>query len=292
MAGAYPNTPSRRMAWDDDGSIPLWAEGNDGPLTQGTGPTDYAYAIPSTVINEALNDEDLATELLAHEARQSTHFAILFPEKREVDGIYFASQDIPTEQWTDHSDDTTNGTDGTWTSFSVGGVSGEPADGYRDNIISKALSNIIAVRAFIGRSQVSSGASAFRTLHFYGSITPGETPDRLLFLDPDDADNEFTLPLDYGDVPRGQTSTDTFKVRNNSGSLTANTVQVTGADLSGGSGSWYTYSDDDITYVATLALGNISPGGTELVHIKQIVPDAQAPAVHAARTKLNVASWT
>ncbi len=292
MAGAYPNTPSRRMAWDDDGSVVLWAKGNDGPLTQGTGPTDYAYVNATTPQQEALNDEDLSTDINANEARQSAHFAILFPEKREVDGLYFAAHDIATEQWTDHSDDQTNGTDGTWTDFSVGGVSGEPADGYRDNIISKALSNILAVRAFIGRSQVSSGTSAFETLHFYGTITPGETPDRLIFLDPDDSDNEFTLPLDYGDVPRGQTSTNTFKVRNNSGSLTANGVQTTGADLFGGSGSWYTYSDDDITYSATLALGNISPGGTQLVHIKQIVPDAQAPAVHAARTKLNVTSWS
>jgi hypothetical protein len=261
-------------------------------LTQGTGPTDYSYAVATTGQQEDLNDEDLATVIDANAARQSAHFAILFPEKREVDGLYFATNQIGTEQWTDYSDDQTNGLDGTWNDFSVGGVTGEPSDGYRDNIVSKALSNILAVRAFIGRTQVSSGGNSFQTLHFYGKITPGETPDRLVFLDPDDADKEFTLPLDYGDVPRGQTSTDTFKVRNNSGSLTANGIQITGADLSGGSGSWYTYSDDNITYVATLAIGNLSPGGTQLVHIKQIVPDAQAPAVHAARAKLNVTSWT
>ncbi len=292
MAGSYPDNPSRRMAWDDDGSVVLFAEGNDGPLTQGTGPTDYSYAIASTVLKEKLNDEDLGTEELAHEARQSSHFAILFPEKREVDGLYFATNGIATEQWTDYSDDQTNGLDGTWNSFSVGGAGSEPSDGYRDNIVSKALSNIIAVRAFIGRSQSSSGNNSFKTLHFYGSVTPGETPDRLLFLDPDNADTEFTKPLDYGDTPRGQTTVDTFKVRNNSASLTANTVQITAIDLFGGSASWYTYSTDGISYSATLGIGNLGNGATQLVFVKQIVPGAQVPGVYAARTKLNVASWT
>ncbi len=292
MAGAYPNVPKRRMAYDDDGSVNLISTGTDAGLAQGLGPISTPYSNATTVQQENVNDEDLTSQNSVGVAFGSLHYTILFPEKREVDGLYIAIGTVPSSSWSDWSDDTTNGLDGTWNDFSVNGAASEPADGYRDNIVSKALSNILAVRHFQGRDQASAGTHAHKTIHFYGTITPGETPDRLLFLDPDDSDNEFTLPLDYGDVPRGQTSTDTFKVRNNSGSLTANGIQVTGADLSGGSGSWYTYSDDDITYVATLALGNISPGGTQLVHIKQIIPDAQVPAVHAARTKLNVTSWT
>ncbi len=292
MAGAYPNTPSRRMAWDDDGTLCLIAKGTDAGLSQGVGPITTPYSVASTVDQEALNDEDLATDVGISVASGSLHWAMLFPEKRELDGIYIAIGATPSSRWSDYSLNQTNGLDGTWNDLSVPGDTGEPADGYRDNIVSKAISNVLAVRAFQGRDQVSAGNHDFLSIHLYGTLTAGETPDRLIFLDPDNSDDEFTLPLDYGDVPRGQTSTDTFKVKNNSGTLTANGVQTTAADLFGGSGSWYTYSDDDITYQATLSLGNIGPGGTELVHIKQIVPDAQAPGVHAARTKLNVTSWT
>ncbi len=292
MAGAYPNAPKLRMAYDDDGSVCLISVGTDAGLAQGLGPISTPYSVATTTEEENVNDEDLTTQNRVNVAFGSLHFAILFPEKRELDGIYVAIGNVPSSSWSDYSDDQTNGLDGTWNDLSVPGVTSEPADGYRDNIISKAISNVLAVRHFQGRNQASSSPHDMKSIHLYGTITPGETPDRLLFLDPDNADAEFTLPLDYGDVPRGQTSTDTFKVKNNSGSLTANTVQTTGADLFGGSGSWYTYSDDDITYSATLGLGNLGPGATKLVHIKQIVPDAQAPAVHAARTKLNVASWT
>lgn len=280
------------MAWDDDGSVVLTARGTDGPLTQGTGPTDYQYVNATTVDQENLSDEDLGTLIQTLTARQSFHFLILFPEKREVDGIYFATKSIATEQWTDHSVDTTNGTDGTWLSFSYQGIDEGASDGYRDNIVSQALSNIIAVRAFVGRSQVSSGNNSMKTFHFYGNVTPGGSPDRLLFLDPDKADAEFTVPLDFGDVPRGQTQVDTYKVKNNSSGATANTVQVTAEDLFGGAGSWYEFSLDDISYQGTLGLGNLSAGGTKLVFVRQIVPDAQVPGLYVARVKANQASWT
>ncbi len=292
MAGSYPNTSSRRMAYDDDGSVCLISIGTDAGLAQGIGPISTPYSNATTVQMENVNDEDVATFNRVNVAFGSLHFAILFPELRELDGIYVAIGAVPSSSWSDYSTDQTNGLDGSWNDLSIPGDTGEPADGYRDNIVSQAISNVLAVRHFQGRNQASSGPHDMQSIHLYGTLTAGETPNRLLFLDPDNSNAEFTLPLDYGDVPRGQTSTDTFLVRNNSGSLTANGVQITAEDLFGGSASWYTYSDDDITYQGTLAVGNIGPGGSQLVHIRQIIPDAQVPAIHAARTRLNVTSWT
>lgn len=292
MAGAYPDNVARRMAWDADGSMVLIASGADGPLGQSVSPIATSYVVASTANKEALNDEDLATAVQANIARASVHHCILFPEQREIDGIYWSTHGIATSQWTDHSVNSTNGSDGTWVDMSVGGAGADPSDGYRDNIISQVLSNIVAVRAFIGRSQVSSGTNRYKTLHYYGSITPSGTPDRLLFLDPDNADAEFTKPLDFGDVPRGQTQTDTFKVKNNSSTVTANTVQVTAEDLTGGAGSWYEFSEDDVAYQGTINLGNISAAGTKLVFVRQVVPDAQTPGLYVARVKANQASWS
>ena len=117
-------------------------------------------------------------------------------------------------------------------------------------------------------------------------------PSRLLFLDPDNSDAEFAQPLDFGDVPRGQTQTDTIKIINNSGSLTANTVQITANDLFGGSNSWYTFSLDDVVYSSTLSLGNMGVAATQLVYVKQVVPDAQNIGLYAARARVGAASWT
>ncbi len=282
------------MAFDDDGSVNLLQKGADGTVaaSQGVGPQSGGYVNASTAEAESINDEDVTDGINQFSTKSSLHYTIMFPEKREVDGIYIAVGSAPSNSWSDYTTDTTNGSDGNWSDFSIPGNVGDLQDDYRDKIVSQALSNIIAIRHFQGRTQVTANNVDLQSFHAYGTITPGETPDRLLYLDPDTGDAVFTKPLDFGDVPRGQTTVDTFKVKNNSGSLTANTVQTTAEALTGTSGSWYTYSLNNIDFSATLGLGNIGPGATTLVYIKQIIPGAEPPALHSTRTKLNVASWS
>lgn len=292
MAGAYPNAPSRRMAWDTDGSVLLTATEVGFSAAAGTAPAN-PYTIIALADAEDMNDEDNLTLFINtnNNANDGFWVTLLFPEKRELDGMFLAArltggEDITNEAY---SLDSTNGMDGIWTDLTHSWITTVPAaDDYRDMIVSYAVSNVVSLMFTLGADD----SQQYRYVHLYGTITPGDTPDRLLFLDPDDFDTAFSLPLDFGDVPRGQTQTDTFKVKNNSGSLTANTIQITAEDLFDGSNSWYTYSDDDITYSATLAAGNLSPGGTILVYLKQIVPDAQVPGVYAARTKVSAASWS
>jgi len=294
MAGAYPDAPSRRLAYDDDGTVALW----NGITVIGynnNAPVNTVAHLPLIDLPQAqldtLNDENTAANLQSGQNGQaSSWIVLLFAQKREIDGCFYNvnPSHTPFEQWVSISTNTTNGIDGSWSDLSVTTFDTTLADAYRDDITSTAESNVLGVMAFQGSSE----RTRWRDLHYYGSITPGETPDRLIFLDPDDLDNTFTKPLDFGDVPRGQTQTDTIKILNNSGSLTANTVQLTAEDLFGGAGSWYTYSLDDISYSATLGLGNMGNGSTTLVYLKQIVPGAQTPGVYAARTKATVASWS
>ena len=290
MAGAYPNAPGERMAWDDDGTVILGTAQNFS-VSAGT-PPNTAYSEVSVANKEIMNDEDIASFWdQGIGADEASYVTSLYARKREIDGIYYVfDANVSEVRWVATSVDSTNGRDGTFTDLSVTSfdIPGRPVDGYRDDIHSKAESNVVSLM-FYGAGNLR---NRYYFTHVYGVISPGETPDRILFLDPDDSDDEFILPLDFGDVPRGQTQTDTVKVRNNSGSLTANTVQLIVEDLSDGSGAWYTLSDDDIVYTATLSIGNLSPGGTQLVHVRQIVPDAQAPGVYSSRVQVGQASWS
>lgn len=291
MAGSYPDNPSRRFAYDADATVVLVVK--DPNASSGVGiPPSIPYLNATVQEMQNLNDEDYATSYGGGATSSVNFVTMLFPEQREIDGLYHVtSGDTGGASHTAaKSNNTTNGYDGTWVDLALADLHNISwvADHYRDNIESQGESNVL------GLMFKTSGNpnSRHHLIHVYGTLTAGGTPDRLLYLDPDDADAEFTKPLDFGDVPRGQTQTDTFKIKNNSSTVSANTVQVTAEDLFGGAGSWYTFSDDDIDYSATLGLGNMGVGATQLVYVKQIVPDAQTPGVYVARVKTNQASWS
>lgn len=292
MAGSYPDAPSRRMAYDSDGTVLLTANQSNFGGPAGTAPS-VNYTIISQQNAENMNDETYSTGFShTNNNQNSGHwFTLLYPQKREFDGAFLACSlsgggDVTNEAY---STDTSNGLEGVWTDLTQTWIKTAPAvDDYRDMIISYAVSNVLSHMFTLGADDNQN----YRMVHIYGAITPGETPDRLIFLDPDAADTEFTKPLDFGDVPRGQTQVDTVKVKNNSSTLTANTVSVTAEDLSDGSSSWYTFSTDDISYSASEDIGSIGNGGTQLVYVKQVVPDAQGIGVYAARLKATVASWS
>ena len=220
----------------------------------------------------------------------------VFPEPRELDGIFTAiyrsdAYYTPSFGAVDTSGDTTNGIDGTWNN-AIANINDYTTvyNNFRNNITSMAVATEKGVRArFNGTPNNLDVPAAF---HLYGVISPGETPDRILFLDTLAADAVFTKPLDFGDVPRGQTQTRTFKIKNNSATLTINTIQVTAEDLYLNAGGWYEFGDDGISYQATFAVGNLGPGATKLLYLKQVIPDAETLGVQTGRIKVSHASLT
>ncbi len=295
MAGSYPDAPSRRLAYDDDGTVVLWngltvIDANEDAAV-GQVPLLPLIAMPQAQIDQINDEETTSPTESGQNNNASSWILMMFLQKMEIDGGYYNINPTHTgnAQWMAFSTNTTNGIDGSFADLSVTTPKNTTvADDYRDDITSMAESNVVCVTSFQGSDE----RFRWRQLHVYGAHTPGETPDKLIFLDPDNADNEFTKPLDFGDVPRGQTQKDTFKIKNNSSSLTANTVNLINEDLFGGASSWYTYSTDDISFSSSEDLGNIGNGGTQLVFIKQIVPDAQVVGVYASRTRATVASWS
>lgn len=287
------------MAWDDDGCVVLsYLSGDYGSQPAVGAPPSGTLTDEGVADKQAVNDESNANVAVSSGATQAGIIAwyIFFPEKRELDGYYWNHVRTGGGEngYLTHSENSTNGKDGTFTAWGTQvDAQADVNPDYRNNINSSALSNKRCVYSMIYNfSQLSARSIWLRALHVYGRITPGETPDRLIFLDTENVDSQYTVLIDYGDLPRGQTKTYTIKIKNNSTSLTANTVQLIADALSGNSDQWYSFSVGGGSYVTTAQLGAVGPGGTVLVTYKQAIPDAEVLGLHAARFKVNQASWS
>lgn len=282
-AGSYPDAPSRRMALDDDGTF--WGRYN---TEGGTG----AMVEISEAVQETATDEENTNAILWVQ-NVDGYFHHIFPELRELDGYFLAVAAVNTfGVYT--SGDTTNGYDGTWTQRQAPGTGWFYTDNYanyRSGILSAAVSNVRGVRLTkVGGVGSNDDVKGW---HLYGEISAGETPDRLLWFD-DNTDLEFSKPIDYGDKPRGSAEDYVVYLKNNSGSLSANSVQITAEDLYLGSGSWFTFAEGAGSFQSTLALGSSigSAANSANITIRVIRPDAATVGLHAARAYANVGSWT
>lgn len=274
MAGSYPDAPSRRMAWDDDGTIAMW-----GTLSSYVGLT--AFTSPQM---QDLNDED---DVLVLSTSGERYIVYLFPELREFDGFFWRQHFFSVTP--QKSTNTTNGVDGTWTNLtSLTNTGADVRPDYRNVIQSYAESGI---RGFRHAASTSGGFHGMKASHIYGEIAPGQTPDRLLFVDTG-TNLEFNLPIDYGDTPRGSATDRTFKLRNNSGSLTASTIQITAESLYLSSGNWFTFSEGG-AFQATLALASSIGSGADspTITARRDIPDSETLSLHAARFQVSVGSW-
>jgi len=271
----YPPAFGRRMAWDADGTVALYVP--DGGISREYTPAEAAQ------IN---SEEGASVNVGLTVSGYSIH---IFPELRDLVG-FFIAKNGGGYTTVETSVDTTNGIDGTWVQqlVNVNDVSSVNPE-YRTSVDSISATGVKGVRVY-----KDSGGTTNRLLaiHIYGKISSGQTPDRIIYLDPDAADAQFTKVLDFGDVPRGQTQTRNFKVKNNSGTLTVNTIVITAEDLYLNAGNWFTFSDDNITFVASLAIGNLGPGVTKLIYMKQVVPAAETLGLQTGRIKVSHASVT
>lgn len=282
MAGSYPNSPSRRMALDGDGSI-LVARRTDGSVVtdEATGPEQA---------NTQREDGQTTFWQIAGGSAPSMYCFWIFPELREIDGAHAGGRG--SEHFTNFQTSVAASTPwgGTWVTQSAtpGWVDNLALDGYR-TVTSLAVSNIRATR-FTTATNSSDQVGAY---HIYGEISPGETPDKLLIID-ENTGLEFVLPQDYGDIARGSSEDIEIRIRNDSAGLTANTVQYTAEDLTGGSGGWYTFTLPGLSvFAATQQITSIAPATTTgIITARRITPGTEDLLLHSARLYANTASWS
>lgn len=278
-AGSYPDAPARRMAYDADGTVVVGRQSNN------------VLFEPSQAVLDLWNAED-PTGAQTGEAGKGMIW--IFPELREFDGIVQGRRRAGLANVVESSGDTTNGLDGTFTQRHAGITDNlqlwRPE--YRTTITSLAVSNVRGAWLNTNYDGISTQNKRLEHCHIYGEISAGETPDRLLWFD-NDTSLEFAKPQDYGDVPRGSAEDHVTFLKNNSVTLTANTVQVTAEDLYLAMAAWLTF-DDGTGFSATKALAAaIGPAANSPnITIRRIIPDAEVLGLHAARAFVSVGSWT
>lgn len=286
MAGSYPDAPSRRFAWDADGSV--------GVVFQPAFPPETFSAASKA----ELNDEDAVQVDIFSNASAGLYCAVLFPELREVDGFFFAlggdGSGTSATAAVQASTNTTNGRDGSWATVaaSYNYVRNPSLSSYRSPT-SANESNRRGVR-FHWAAWDHSGTTVDEpvSLHLYGTFAAGETPDRLLFID-ETTGLEYTAPVDYGDTPRGSSEDRELRIRNNSASLTANTIQYTAEDLYRGAASWYTFTlPGGATFQSTQQVASLAPATSSGIITARRITPASALQLYAARWKVNVGSWS
>jgi hypothetical protein len=287
MAGSYPNTPSRRMAYDDDGSVVLSA------YASGSGPINELSASD----RENLNSESENSTKIENDYRIAYYLWCVFPELRDVYGVFYAGNYGAGAVHT--SPDTTNGRDGTWTEQYADLPDYDIVMGnYRTDITPISATSVRSIRVYLPGATIGSSLLAF-ALHVYGTIAAGSTTDRLLYIS-QSTGLTYTGPIDWGDIPRGTVYDEFFYIKNNSSTETATNTTLSFESLYLGSDAFYTLStgvgwSTGYGPIATLAAGARFPTTSDSPTYLTVRcdPPSTAPfGLHAARMVMATSSWS
>jgi len=289
MAGNYPDVPGLRMAYDLDGSTGFYYNvGN---------PSGTIVILTNTQL-KAVNDESMTTAINtdgANAANLQSRHGLIFPETRDLVGMFFVGDGAcatPATSWA-KSTDTTNGIDGTWTTFT--GPTENTATNPQYRTLISTISGVTAVKA-VRWERVNNNVRPWYTWHIYGNLTTGQTPNRLRMWHPT-LDQEITgAHFDFAEIQRSATSVKQFRVKNNSSSLTANAPALSLEYLTDASPTMvgqFQLSSDGSTYANTLTLGNVAPGAISPITYLRAAPSSTAQlSLWSGRVKVVAASWS
>lgn len=278
MAGNYPDVPSWRFALDRDGTQWFWMDDSNVVTAMTTG---------QVAILQDESDSEIDNT--------GPRVLLIFPELRDVDGYFiegwrdFAPSGVTVET----SVNSTNGVDGTWVTQRVGYFDTNPVNPrYRTSIQSSTFLAIKAVRL----STVGANNFRWRCVHLYGEPSPAQNPNRLILWHPTLDQRVGQAYFDWGNVPRSSSADVTFRVKNNSATLTASAVRVAMDVLTDTTPSvpgQHSISKDGMTFgaqqtlVADLAPGAISP----ILTLRRVTPTNAVLSVWAHRIFAEAGGW-
>lgn len=283
MAGFYADVPGHKMALDKDGS--QWFRYTSAwvgtPLTAGE----------ITTVNDWTDD--------GPNPGNGGAVAVIFPEKRDIAGVnvhtFHGSNALNTNYYVETSPDTTNGVDGTWSTAAtfLDAENRLPVSGPAGRAIRTVAVN--GVRGVRARSY-SGNSSGGVTLHVYGSPSSGPAVDRLAFWHPTLDQELVPAALDWGDIARGTNETRTVRVKNLSGSKTANTPRVALDALTDTTPSvvgQHALSVDNSTWLAQVNLSSLAPGAVSpVVYLKRTTSLTAAPSLWSIRAFAEATTWS
>lgn len=286
MVGFYTDSPSWRIAYDEDGTQGYKVDSFNVI-------TDLASGALVKINNDSF---DQTTEhFMAADA-----LVLIFPCLMDIDAMFASinpdsgsiSYNRPAAVKT--SVDTTNGVDGTWVTQTVGSaISNTGKVAIRENIVAGTWGGIRAVKLY----GMNSGAGGlFQNVHLYGEPTAGQTLDRLVLWHPTLNQRVTPAYFDWGDVPRGSSADKTFRVKNLSAALTANAPRISLETLDDGSPSvpgYHTLSKGS-GFASQQTLANIAPGAisAETCTLRRTVPTNAQLGLWDLRIQAEATSWS
>lgn len=257
MAGNYPDVPSWRLAYDRDGTQ-FFEISTANVVSQYT-----------TTDMRAVNDESDGTGVVVEASTK--YLCWLFPELRDIDGTWWGVQGYTALAW-QCSTDTTNGVDGTWTTFTGSTLNDQLASPQARTAI--VATTVLGVRAV--RAQVAINNGFVRNVHLYGEPAPGQNPHRLQLVKAGSDVRLDPAELDWGNVPRGSSADKTFRVKNLSPTLTAQSVRVAMealTDTTPAVAGQHTLSIGGGSFLAQVNVGDLAPGAISgVVTLRRITP--------------------
>lgn len=301
MAGNYSDVPAPRMAYDSDGTT-IWFWRSD----------NASLSELSSGNLQTLNNEGNNIVSFSNGANYSSYWlGWFFPEQRNITAYWIrvSSSDgagsmrafRPGAIYT--SADTTNGIDGTWTNqgnWAYDRRSTAVSPAYRTNIDSVSVSNVKAVRLHWSQDDWYD-SFYWANVHWYGNVAAGEAPDRLRAWHPtldeplDDNTSADGAWLDFGDAARGTSMDKSFRIKNNSSTLTANSVSITNSALTDATPSvppQFTFSDGG-SFNTSLNIGDLGPGAiSSVITIRRTTPSNAALSLWTTKVTCDPASWT
>lgn len=276
MAGLYADVPGHRFAYDLDGTYVSMDPINGGAYT----------AIDAGLLNDESTD-GVATFGFRQSGNRRIAFA--FPELRDITGAYvYYTGNIGTTRF-DYSTNTTDGSDGTWTTGPSigGGWSGRLYPESRSSIFPiSSINGIKGLRLYVTIDGDYQSQTLY-SVHIYGLISPTQSLERLEWWDPTLNQQVNKAALDFGDVAQGVVSTKQVRLKNLSPTKTAGTVTISADNSAGGEtllATGMTFSADNTTYSNTITIASIAPSAiSPIIYVRRTVGAAEPASIRFAR---------
>lgn len=277
MAGFYSDVPAHRFALDVDGTVFKHLDVNKTTLSD-------ASTTKASVLDTDSDYHQFYSVDDWEGGGVKGYYVLVFPELRNIDAYFIALSGTGAMGYNlEYSSNTTDGLDGTWTVATANwSFSTTLSPNYRTAIVPQVLTNVKSLRFGWGVTGGSySEQFRIQTMHLYGSIVGGQNPDRLRFWHPTLDQEASGAHFDFGDVPVGTFTTKQFRIKNNSATLTANSITLSKSSASFADvDTGLTFSSDNSSYTTTLGIGNLAPGAiSPILYVRRTVAAGETASI-------------
>jgi len=277
----YSSYAGHRMAYHLDGTTVYRIDTNN-TITQ----------LNSTQIGY-LNDESTSSYAVGERA----HIVFIFPQLRDLTHYFIGREGTSYNGGAgtfEISSDTTTGLDGSWSTIASPYVLGNNTVPNYRTINALSSSGIKAVR--IENGSTYGGSLNFTAIHLFGTLSSGETPNRLDLWHPTLNQRVSASYFDFGDKQQSTVTNISFRVKNQSSTQTANTIVVSMAtltDLSPTAIGNYTLNLNGGSFASTQTISSLAPNATsDVLTLKLNNPSNAALSLWAGTVKALATSWT